>query len=175
MTRYGRLTVIKIERTASAEQSRKTRPIAICLCDCGNTVTRTVKALKAGKTQSCGCAKYERKPEDLMLVKRKKMLAYAKSRAKKKGIPFNICLDDIIIPKNCPLLGIPLSLTNKTFADDSPSLDRLIPDLGYVKGNIIVVSVRANTIKNNATIDELMLLTERLHAIFVEGMYPKLI
>lgn len=38
---------------------------------------------------------------------------------------------------------------------DSPSIDRIIPALGYVKGNVIVVSQRANTIKNNATPEEL--------------------
>ena len=37
----------------------------------------------------------------------------------------------------------------------SPSLDRIIPEKGYVKGNIIVVSLKANTMKNNATIEEI--------------------
>lgn len=97
------------------------------------------------------------------------MLNYARARAKKKSLPFDIELDDIVIPDICPLLDIPLVLDNQLFADNSPSLDRLIPSLGYVKGNVKVISVRANTIKNNATIDELMLLTERLHAIFIEG------
>ena len=40
--------------------------------------------------------------------------------------------------------------------DDSPSIDRLIPELGYIKGNVNVISLRANIIKNNATKDELI-------------------
>jgi len=42
--------------------------------------------------------------------------------------------------------------------DNSPSLDKLIPELGYVKGNITVMSVRANRIKNDATRQEIELL-----------------
>ena len=42
----------------------------------------------------------------------------------------------------------------------SPSLDRIIPSLGYVKGNIRVISFRANTLKNNATLSELELILE---------------
>lgn len=38
---------------------------------------------------------------------------------------------------------------------NSPSLDKIVPELGYVKGNIVVVSLRANQIKSDATIEEL--------------------
>lgn len=45
---------------------------------------------------------------------------------------------------------------NKKYAkEDSYSIDRLIPELGYVKGNVVVISYKANTIKNNATVDDL--------------------
>ena len=169
MARYGRLTVVKTKRVPSKEKGRKTKSISICRCDCGRTVERTTKALKAGKTQSCGCIKGRKKEPDIAIRKARAMLNYARARAKKKGLPFNLELTDIVIPKNCPLLDIPLVLDNEVFADNSPSLDRLIPHLGYVKGNVKVISVRANTIKSNATLDELMLLTERLHAILIEG------
>jgi len=169
MSRYGRLTVIKTKRLPSSEKDRKTKLVATCKCDCGRHVERTIKALKAGKTTSCGCSRKRKAKPDLRTRKAKSMLNYARARAKKKGLPFNIELDDVVIPDICPLLDIPLVLDNELFADNSPSLDRLIPSLGYVKGNVKVISVRANTIKNNATIDELMLLTERLHAIFTEG------
>ena len=68
-------------------------------------------------------------------------------------------VDQIIIPKICPVLGIPLSFGNEKESplptDNSPSIDRIIPTLGYVKNNIVIVSQRANRIKNDATIDEL--------------------
>lgn len=91
----------------------------------------------------------------------------AKKRAKRLGIPFDLNLEDIVIPAKCPLLGIPLVLDHTTMCDDSPSLDKLIPSKGYVRGNILVISMRANRIKQDASIDELMLLTENLHNILV--------
>lgn len=83
----------------------------------------------------------------------------AKRRAKLNGIPFSISKDDIrgVFPpdKKCPVLGIDLCVSNNTTTDNSPSLDRIIPEKGYVPENIIVISHRANRIKNNATVDEL--------------------
>lgn len=40
---------------------------------------------------------------------RLKILKNAKQRAKSQGIPFNLTIDDIIIPEKCPLLGTPLT------------------------------------------------------------------
>jgi hypothetical protein len=81
----------------------------------------------------------------------------AKRRAEENGIPFNIKLSDVVIPTHCPLLpSLKLCKGNKTTEPTSPSLDRKIPSLGYVKGNVWVISHRANTIKNDATREELM-------------------
>jgi hypothetical protein len=79
----------------------------------------------------------------------------AKNRSKKYNILFNIELDDIVIPNVCPVLGIQLIQGDGVSFDGSPTLDRIIPELGYTKGNIIVVSMKANRIKNNATLEEL--------------------
>lgn len=78
----------------------------------------------------------------------------ATARAKKKKIPINITIDDIIVPDLCPVLGIKLERAVGKAKPNSPSLDRMIPELGYVKGNIMVISHKANTIKNNSTIEE---------------------
>lgn len=87
----------------------------------------------------------------------------AKKRAKTRNIPFDISPDDIVIPEICPVLGIKLSLNRGGgFKDSSPSVDRRIPALGYVKGNIRVISYRANAIKRDATLDELRLLVRFL-------------
>lgn len=80
----------------------------------------------------------------------------AKCRAKKQNVPFEIDIVDIIIPKYCPVLGIELIINRGRCRDNSPSLDKIIPELGYVKGNIAVISHKANTIKNNSSIDDLI-------------------
>lgn len=87
-----------------------------------------------------------------------RMLSAAKNRAKKEGIPFNIELSDITIPEYCPALGIPLKCnTNSSGSNDnSPTLDKLVPSLGYVKGNVRVISKRANMIKTNANYQEIL-------------------
>lgn len=77
-----------------------------------------------------------------------------KSRAKAKGVPFDIEITDIVIPDFCPVLGIPLESSGK-ITDNTPSIDKLVPTLGYVKGNINVISFKANRIKNDSTPEEL--------------------
>lgn len=86
----------------------------------------------------------------------------AKRRAAQKGVPFAIEPSDIVIPERCPILGIPLRIGVHGFRvhefggdEDSMSLDRIVPELGYVPGNVAVISWRANRLKNNATLDEL--------------------
>lgn len=81
----------------------------------------------------------------------------ARNRAKKYNLPFNITHEDIIVPEFCPYLGIKLVPFSEW---SSPSLDKIIPELGYVKGNIQVISTKANTMKNNATQDELVRFAE---------------
>lgn len=98
---------------------------------------------------------------------KKYLVRGAKQRALHIGVPFDISYKDINIPEHCPLLGIKL---NRHLGEggrtstcwDSPSIDRIIPELGYVKGNVWIVSLKANTIKNNATLEELELLVNNL-------------
>lgn len=82
------------------------------------------------------------------------ILVSAKSRAKKRNFPFNITQKDFSIPKYCPVLGIKINV----LADDdsSPSLDKVDPKLGYIKGNINIISQRANRLKNDSTINDLI-------------------
>lgn len=93
---------------------------------------------------------------------RKCLLRAAKQRAKEKGLEFNIDLEDIILPERCPLLGIPLYTSEGQATGNSFSIDRLDSSKGYVKGNVWVVSKRANTLKGNATLEELELLVHNL-------------
>ena len=71
------------------------------------------------------------------------------------GLAIDITAEDIVIPEFCPLLGIRLGRNNSKVGLDSPTLDRIRPELGYVKGNVWVISHRANTLKSDATAEEL--------------------
>ena len=84
----------------------------------------------------------------------------ARSRARKTGIPFDIHWRDLAFPTHCPVLGIPLEHGTKPFHQNSPSLDRIVGEKGYVKGNVIVVSFRANRIKGDSTPEELRQVAE---------------
>ncbi len=89
----------------------------------------------------------------------------AKTRAKKRGIAFSISIEDIVIPKRCPILGVRITVGKKGWHQSSPSLDRIIPSRGYTKTNIVVISHRANRIKNDATINELIQIVKFLKKI----------
>jgi len=86
----------------------------------------------------------------------------AKKRARIAGLPFNLEDCDIVFPDLCPALGIPIYLEHtdgpRRRTDNTPSLDRLVPDKGYVRGNVRIISWRANRLKNDATLEELKLL-----------------
>jgi hypothetical protein len=94
------------------------------------------------------------------------MLATAKHRAKQKGLPFNLTYDDIDIPLICPILNIPISVSDDESSDASPSLDKIIPELGYVVGNIQVISKLANTMKSNANIEQLLAFAKWINKEF---------
>lgn len=95
------------------------------------------------------------------------LLWQVKARAKKKGIPFNLTHEDIVIPASCPVLGIPLKINEGHSGFDSPSIDRVVPELGYVRGNVQIISHRANTIKNDATLAELKSVVAYLESLAV--------
>ena len=88
-------------------------------------------------------------PESLMIQR-------AQQRAKKQGCLCILSKKDIVIPEICPILGIPLKGSLGNASKNSPSLDRIIPALGYTRGNVQIISYQANTMKNNATPEEIL-------------------
>ena len=89
-----------------------------------------------------------------------KLLSDAKYRAKLKGLEFNIDISDIVIPEYCPVLKIKLYPSKVACKANSPSIDRIDPTIGYVKGNIQVISHKANSMKHSANVEELLLFAE---------------
>lgn len=101
----------------------------------------------------------------------KRMLNRAKERAKKQNVPFSITEKDIVIPKYCPIFGIKLEHhRGKPGAyKSSPSLDRIVPELGYVPGNVWVISQIANQCKGMATPEEMITFAKWVLATY-EGI-----
>jgi hypothetical protein len=86
----------------------------------------------------------------------KDMLRVKKSFCKTQNIAFNLTEADITpLPTHCPVLGMKLNYAAEGRVDNSPSLDRLVPALGYVQGNVKIISRRANRIKNDGTAEEI--------------------
>ena len=81
-----------------------------------------------------------------------------KNHAKKNNIPFDLTIEHLIsiAPDVCPILNIPLSwcVQSKKATDNSPTIDRINPKLGYIEGNVAWMSNRANRIKNDGTAEE---------------------
>lgn len=78
----------------------------------------------------------------------------AHRRAASRGVMFSITVQSIIMPATCPVLGIPIVLGQRR-SDNSPSLDRLMPERGYVPGNVRVISDKANRLKGDRTLSQL--------------------
>jgi hypothetical protein len=97
----------------------------------------------------------------------KYLVNLAASRSRNRGVEFSITPNDLSMPMHCPLLGIPLDMKGLNH-DSKPSIDRIDNTRGYVPGNVIIVSQRANRIKSDATSAELNLMATNLKRI--EGM-----
>jgi len=152
-------------------------PILTCGHDAAQTIT---KGINAGACKICihrqrASAYYRNNPEKVSAYwKRKRESGHdwrrlnvekalfngAKQRAKIKGHEFSITVDDIVIPETCPVLGIKLQLGGGRTIGASPTIDRVNNAFGYVKGNIVVMSWRANRIKSDATPEEIEALAK---------------
>jgi hypothetical protein len=84
--------------------------------------------------------------------KLRRLFVQAKSRAKKNNRPFSIEITDIKESSYCPVLNLPFS--NDSKGTLVRSLDRVDSTKGYVKGNVCLISLRANTLKNDGTAEE---------------------
>jgi hypothetical protein len=166
--KFSRLTVL--ERAPKQEN----RPHAYwkCVCDCGVTKIIQGNAIRFGLTTSCGCYNREQNvkrlardyPDPKTLKPEYLLWSAAKFRAKRDKVPFDIDYTDIIIPTHCPVLGIKLKKGIGKPTDNSASLDKIIPSKGYVRDNIRVISFRANSIKRDATVEELQKVLKYVEA-----------
>ncbi len=179
------MVALTIEQSATTWQRSVIQPCplvmrcAMCLgylhiddfCFKSQTARGRFDILGRGRHHQCRKCQNDR---FLRMDLRRKLLYAARGRAKKSGLPCTITVDDIVIPEICPVLGIPLfpSVGNgrkqPALIPNSPSVDRLDNNKGYTPDNIRVISVRANDIKSNATLEEL----EAVVAYVKENLFP---
>lgn len=109
------------------------------------------------------------------------IIARAKHRAKKIGIEFSITVNDILpLPTHCPVLGIPLKMGTRSKGSayieaGCYSLDRIDSSKGYVPGNVVIMSFRANSIKNDATPEEIHALSRWIASVTEEQRKLRLV
>ena len=95
-----------------------------------------------------------------------RFLSKTKERAAAQNLPHDIDLDylESIAGPHCPVFGTPFVWGQGNGAHPyRPSVDRIIPELGYVKGNVAFISLKANTIKQDVTEKELYAVADWLH------------
>lgn len=78
-----------------------------------------------------------------------------KARAIRHGTPFDLKIEDVIVPTRCPVLGLKLIKSRIRAKENSATIDRINPQRGYTKDNIVVMSMMANRMKSNATFREI--------------------
>ena len=85
------------------------------------------------------------------------LVRLARRRALKSGTPFDLRPEDVVVPVYCPALGVRLERNHggKAQGKRSPTLDRIDPKKGYVRGNVIVLSAKANQMKSTGSPEEL--------------------
>ena len=95
----------------------------------------------------------EREASDVYASQRSKFIR-KKATAKRTGWEWSLNFGDLEWPTHCPILGLELDYFSEHRQENSVSFDRVDSEKGYVKGNVKIMSWRANRIKNNGTEEE---------------------
>lgn len=92
------------------------------------------------------------------------LLRGANKRAKLKGIEFSITKEDLgVHPIWCPVLGIELQYSQIGRQQaNSASLDRYDNTKGYIPGNVNIISLRANELKRDGSLQEFQKIVDYL-------------
>ena len=117
---------------------------AICACGCNRSVTHGLcRPQKDGRDQTFTYTMWQN----------------AKKNARRKKVPFDLTPEFVAsleVPKYCPVLGIKIisQAIGEERNDNTPSLDKFYPKLGYVEGNVQIISWKANALKRDGSPEE---------------------
>lgn len=148
-TRHHRLLVLHKDLPSNHKKCGK------CL------IVKTFEDFRKNKNSAFGYSYFCRECDKQRVYSRDRrriLINAAKKRSKDYGLEFNLDLNDIVLPEKCPILGIKLQFNTGKAKDNSYSIDRIDNNKGYIKGNIQIISFKANTIKSNANFQELELV-----------------
>lgn len=186
---FGRLTVLE----KSPRHNKHGQPFWKCVCICGSEKEVLGPNLRSGRSRSCGCVRSESAAHRFKTLPRRgtdnpkaaKLVAklgenYISSKdpwfricagrwhaAKKAGIALGF--DTIqefavycrsIAPKYCPILRLPFGKAHAVRA----SIDRKDNTKGYEPGNIQIISTKANRMKSDASMEELLLFADWVYS-----------
>lgn len=145
------------EFSVNISKNRNTSKQQLFCSDCISSLTNWErKVIKMNKFPEIRNLYLQQKRNEFLRGYIKQILARTKKRAKCKNIDFNLDESDIIIPKICPILEVPLVIGTKGNYEYSPSIDRIDNTKGYIKGNVQIISKKANSMKNSASQEELI-------------------
>jgi len=148
-------------------------------CDVKKVTANQAKNMD--RTKQRRAERYQNNKEKMISQQQARYIKYlerhlvyaAKQRAKRFNVPFNLKEEDIVIPEYCPILGIKLQPRSiDSNRDGSPSIDRVRPELGYFKDNVVVMSYRANRIKNNGTAEEHRKIADWMESKICNSIQP---
>jgi hypothetical protein len=139
-----------------------TKTCSVCLITKPIEQFHIDKNFKDGRRKECGECKCRKRREARKSYSRKERFHDLKKRAKSRCAEFNLEPSDIDWVSICPVLGVELNYIDgdKYGRRFSPSVDRIDPKKGYTKGNVMVMSNRANAMKSDASPKELLLFAE---------------
>lgn len=109
---------------------------------------KNIERLRIQKAAYDAAHNFERKDE--------KVLSGIRERARKKGLAFNLTLENVSKYSVCPVFGFELVRGEGKPQFNSPSVDRVDSSRGYTKDNVQILSQLANTMKQNATPEQLV-------------------
>ena len=155
----------KCNQTKASQEfynSKDTVDNLTCACkECMTTYRRANKVRNADRARNTRAIN----PEPTRAANRKayrnkdiskRILQNINHRARTRGIDFNLTVDDISVPELCPYLKVPFIQGTKGNYQYTYSIDRIDNSKGYVPNNVEIVTMKANSMKNNATNEELI-------------------